>query len=196
MGRPEEAASQCDEAERLDPLNLIACEELAETRFLLRQYERVIEDMMKVVRLNPKHSIAYLKMALSHYQLGNLDGFLENYLEASKSAGASEFYLRELDNGFKKGGAAGLFAVAAIFAERQDPDRPYHSQEMIMTNAAAGNHERALEYLELACDQKSPYLIWTITAPYLDALRGDPRFVAVEARVKACIEGHSTLILT
>jgi TolB-like protein/DNA-binding winged helix-turn-helix (wHTH) protein/Tfp pilus assembly protein PilF len=188
MGRAEEAAFQCDEAQRLDPLNLIAHEELAETRFLLRQYDRVIEDMTKVVQLSPKHGLAYLKIALSHWQLGNLDGFLENYLQGSKSTGASEFYLRELENGFKKAGAPGLFSVAAILAARQDPERPNQFQELIMANAAAGNHERALHYLESACEHKSPYLAWIITAPYLDGLRRDPRFVAVEARVRACIE--------
>jgi TolB-like protein/DNA-binding winged helix-turn-helix (wHTH) protein len=188
MGRSEEAAFQCDEAQRLDPLNLIAHEELAETRFLLRQYERVIEDMTKVVQLSPEHGLAYFKIAFSHWQLGNLDGFLGNYLKGSKSTGASEFYLRELENGFKKAGAPGLFSVAAILAARQDPERPFHFQELIMANAAAGNHERALDYLEAACEQKSPYLAWIITAPYLDTLRGDPRFVAVETQVRACIE--------
>jgi tetratricopeptide (TPR) repeat protein len=141
-----------------------------------------------VVQLSPKHGIAYLKIALSQWQLGNLDGFLQNYLQASKSSGASEYYLRELENGFQKSGPPGLFGVAAILAARQDPERPYHFQELILANAAAGDHERALQYLEAACEHNSPYLPWIITAPYVDALRGHPRFVALEARVKACTE--------
>jgi hypothetical protein len=57
---------------------------------------------------------------------------------------------------------------------------PYH---VAVIHAALGETDQAFDWLGRACDVQSEALIWLAVDPMLDALRPDPRFAAIMARV-------------
>ena len=48
-----------------------------------------------------------------------------------------------------------------------------------LAHVAAGNTEAAFEYLGLAVEEKSPWVMWLATEPKLDVIRDDPRFLTL-----------------
>jgi hypothetical protein len=47
-----------------------------------------------------------------------------------------------------------------------------------------GEAERALDCLEAASEERDPWLVWLMVDPMLDPVRGHPRFVHLERRVR------------
>ena len=48
---------------------------------------------------------------------------------------------------------------------------------------ALGETDKAFEWLDRACDERDPYVIWLKVEPKLAPLRSDPRFAAIVRRV-------------
>ena len=50
-------------------------------------------------------------------------------------------------------------------------------------NAALGNHDQAMGWLDKLYSERSESIVWLRVDPTLQSLRSDPRFVALEKRV-------------
>ena len=56
---------------------------------------------------------------------------------------------------------------------------PFEFAELL---AQAGEHERALDWLEKACDQHDFLSMYIRVTPNLDSIRSDPRYLAILRR--------------
>ena len=60
---------------------------------------------------------------------------------------------------------------------------PFEYLNIALTYLALGERDAALEWLTKAVDAHQGYMRWAGVIPFLDPLRGDPRFQAIIARV-------------
>jgi DNA-binding winged helix-turn-helix (wHTH) protein len=75
-------------------------------------------------------------------------------------------------------GYQGTTRSASEIARELDVDAILEGS-LVSAYAAAGDDERSLHYLARARAERSPYLVWLLASPYVDSLRGDPRFIAL-----------------
>ena len=176
QGRFEEAISELREAERLDPLSPMISANLGDQLLhggLLKeaqdQYRNVIESSPDFAYVYSRLGLALLKEsrydeAISEIKKtidlpGNWEGAAPDLIYAYSSAGRKEEAQR-------------LLAELQLKSTRQFIPNIL----LALANAAAGDNEKAIEFLLKALAEKSNQLRPNINEPHFDQLRSDPRF--------------------
>ncbi len=182
--RPEEAVAQGERALELDPINPLFMEIFGLTLLYLGRLDEAVSLFRKALRTSPNDPAA-------HNNLWELSHLKSRYDEALKAAKA--FYdgveltpvVEAMSSGFEAGGYSGAMrstaeALAAIWQQG------YFAPTMIaQPYAAAGETDKALEWVEKAYEIGDPNL------PYIGGegivqslLRDDPRFQELLRKMK------------
>ncbi|HEX9119340.1 MAG TPA: tetratricopeptide repeat protein [Terriglobales bacterium] len=179
LGRTEKAAAELECALELDPLSLEVRFWLVEVLFFGRQYERALEQARQLVDLEPDHQVAY--MVLGHVYLG-MQRFEESVAALRHAVDISgEFPLMLGWLGLALG-LGGHTAEARIVLERL---RVIGSQRFALPTSFAWVHlglgevDEAFAWMERAVDRNDGWIPALKSYPFLDPLRGDPRFPAL-----------------
>lgn len=182
MGRFDEAADELRKAQAADPQSRIIATIAAYPAYYARDYAEAIRQLQGVVQVDPRFSMAHFRMGLAYAH----DGRFEDAL-------AELWISRSLSN--DRDVIAALGRVYALMgrrdeAERQIAELQVRAETMFVTAyatsivyAALGDHDRALELLEQAVDERSYWVIYLNVDPALDPLRGLPRFEELRRRV-------------
>ena len=179
LGRLDEAYSEGKRAAELDPVTPVVNVAPAVILFLQRQYDRAIEELQKTLELDPNYfwthyclGTAYLQKgdygkAIAALDRGNLpplrDGHLGYAYAVSGQPEKAEQLIEELQTGSQPEHLA-----------------PYH---LAMIYFGLGEKDKAFEWLDKACEQRSTQLLWIKTLPELDSVRSDPRFQDILRRM-------------
>jgi tetratricopeptide (TPR) repeat protein len=67
--------------------------------------------------------------------------------------------------------------------ERPTPRQSAPSFQIAQVYIGLGDHDRAMEWLEKAYAERSPWLSWLKVEPTVDPLRSDPRFKDLLRRI-------------
>ena len=179
VGRLDEAYSEWKRAAELDPVTPIVSVGPGLVLWLQRQYDRAIEELQKTFELDPNFFWA-------HFGLG------EAYLQKGEHGKA----IAALDRGnvpqFRDGHLGYAYAVSGepekarkLIEELQAGSQPEHlaPYHLAMIYFGLGEKDKAFEWLDKACEQRSPQLFWIKTLPQLDSVRSDARFQAILRRM-------------
>jgi hypothetical protein len=71
-----------------------------------------------------------------------------------------------------------------ILAQLQSANPPAPAFLIAEVLAGLGRTDEAIQWLERAREERSPWIVWLKTDVKLDALRGDPRFKGLMRRVR------------
>ena len=179
LGRLEEAVAELERALEFDPLSPEVRFWLVEVLFFGRQYERGLEQARQLLDLEPEHQVAY--MVLGHVYLG-MQRFEESVAalrHAVEISGEFPLMLGWLGLALGLGGHA---AEARIVLERL---RVIGSQRFALPTSFAWVHlglgevDEAFAWMERAVDRNDGWVPALKSYPFLDPLRGDPRFPAL-----------------
>jgi serine/threonine-protein kinase len=169
-----EGLALADRLLSLDPLNSRAYRRKSDILVLLRQYPAAIESARKALELAPDGFSARMSIGHSLSLLGR-------YAEAR-----SEYAAIPSDDLIRLTGEAIIAARTgdSAAAERTIARmRPIHgvlgSYQYAEIYAQAGNRDRAFAELENALAAKDPGLAALRVDPFLDPIRGDPRYAAL-----------------
>lgn len=171
-----EALAQIQIAVDADPLSFLLNGSVAVIHYLARSWDASEEFCHRALEINPHHEPAHFTLGLVHQQRGNVDAARAS-LEKALSISRGEPHV-----------------VAALGALERDRARLEGLAELSLTrdvspvhfatvHAALGETDRAIEWLERAADARSGWLVYLATEPRFDALRDDPRFAAILARL-------------
>jgi tetratricopeptide (TPR) repeat protein len=181
MGRFDEATEALRRAKTADPLSRIIATIAAYPAYYSRDYAAAIRQLRQVVQVDPQFSMAHFRMGLAYAHDGRFDDAL-----------AELWIARSLSN--DRDVIAALGRVYGLMgrrdeAERQIAELQARAERIFVTAyalaiiyAALGDHERALELLEQAVDERSYWVIYLNVDPALDPLRGLPRFEELRHR--------------
>lgn len=179
LGRFQEALSQLQQARELDPLSPVIGATLGFLAYLERRYDAAVGHLREVLELDER-------FALADYFLGQALTEQGKYSEA----------VARLNQAATIGGrnAEVLAAMAVVEALAARPDSAksllgelqamagtkYVSPVLIgQVHLALGRRADALEMLEQGHRARAVEMIWLGVRPTFDALRDDPRFVAL-----------------
>jgi serine/threonine protein kinase/Tfp pilus assembly protein PilF len=183
MGQHEEAIARMKRSQELDPLSLIVSVAIGWAYYMARRYEDSIEQLRRTIELDPHYPMTYWILGLLLRKMGR---YKEAIDEAEKSVA------------FSGGSPAMRAALAQTLALAGEQTKARHilddllklSQQKYVASyflsgiyLGLGQHERAMEYLEKAAEERSHWLIYLPIDPGMDALRSNPLFQDLVGRI-------------
>jgi len=174
----DEAIAEMKRAEQLDPLSVAISSNLGLVLYYSRQYDQATTQLQQTIEMDPDFE-------LSHWLLGNTFERRKMYPEAISEyeraliiEGAAP-PAAKLTAAFKASGFDRAIRVLCdTFKQEQGTDWGL-SYSIARYSAVIGDDKQALERLEKARAEHHPWLTQLRIDPQFDALKSDPKFVAL-----------------
>jgi TolB-like protein/Tfp pilus assembly protein PilF len=175
-GRFAESLPQIRQAHELDPLSVVVSMEMAWNFFMAREYDRAIQQALRVTHLEPEFPSAQYILGLAREQKGR---FAEARAAFEQSLAGSHRHAS---------GLAALGHLAGVTGQTEEALRMLDELNELASRryvapfwhavlyAGLGDADAAIGHLERSCAQSDVWLVWVNTEPRLDSLRGQPRF--------------------
>lgn len=181
MGRFDEARAAMARAEAADPLSRITATIAAYPAFYSRDFEGAVRQLRRVIQIDPNFSMAHFRLGLTFAELGRFDEALAELETSMRLSGDRDVTAAIGRVHAMRGVRAGAEAAMAELEARSKETfvSPY---TYAVIHAALGDHQRAIDLLERAFDEKSYWIIYLNVDPALDPLRADPRFSDLRRR--------------
>jgi TolB-like protein/DNA-binding winged helix-turn-helix (wHTH) protein len=184
LGRFDDSWRDALRALDTDPVSVMLSIHLGEHHHLARQHDLAREQFRKALELNPHHPNARPLLALA-YEANGLHAPAIAELEAAAPFWAGTSRVRgPLGRLY---GLAGRTADARsvlqeLLRERAGP-KYIAADDIAAVHLGLGETDRAIEWLQQACDERAAALMNLKVDPAFDGLRRDARF----ARILACV---------
>jgi TolB-like protein/Tfp pilus assembly protein PilF len=184
QGRFDEAMAEMGHAQALDPLSLAIGTGVGHVLYLSRQYDRAIEQYQNAIKLNPEFVQARLWFGRPYLQKRMYKEAIAELNHAVALSGGSTISLAMLGHAYA---AAGNKKEAEKISEKLT-ERSKHqyvpSYWIAMLRIGFGDKDESFTWLERAFQERSSWLAWAGVEPRFDALRSDPRFASLMAKMK------------
>ena len=181
-GRFEEALTENRRALDLDPLSLIINGSRGWTHFFRRDYPTAITELRKAVALDETFAVAHVWLSWALVKSGHRAEAIAEGERAAAIAGKGDA-VGSLSYVLA---AAGEHARATaqldemLEASRKRFVQPYY---IVLTLAALGRTDEALQWLRKALEVRSHFLVLLRVDPRIDALRDRPEFAEIATEV-------------
>ncbi len=182
MGRLDEATSEMQRAQELDPLSLEITADLGLSFFFARQYDRAIEQFRKALEMDQHFIWARFFIGWAKEQQGLIDEAIAEYRRAAEEEDALVIKAA-LGHAFAIGGRRD--EAQAILKEFEQLSESTHVSpyDFAIIYTALGESEQAFAALERTYENRSEALVWLKVDPRLDPLRTTPQFIDLLRRV-------------
>jgi tetratricopeptide (TPR) repeat protein len=180
--RINEALATLQRAQELDPVPLAFKLNQGITLYFGRQYDRAIEQLNKVLELDPKFVVAHWGLGLAFEQKKDYPRAIAEF-EQSAAGTSDANMLGGLGHAYAVAGRVEdareiLHRLDAIGAKHYVPS--YFAAEI---HLGLGDVPKAADLLERSYDEHSTLLGYAKMDPRLDPLRTNPRFLTLLARI-------------
>jgi eukaryotic-like serine/threonine-protein kinase len=175
-GRTDQALAAAKRAQELEPFSLIVSSHLGWIDYLARRFDQTLAESRRILKLDPGFFAAHRYHALALERLGRHDEAIEEFQKAIPLSRGSVLLRAELAHVLA---AAGKRADAqAALAELQQLAAQRHISPFYFSliYTGLGEHDRAIEMLNRAFDERAERLVWLRIDPRFDPLRADPHF--------------------
>jgi len=189
-GQPDEGTRLAQRAIDVDPLNAFTQSVYGIQLQLAGRYAASISPLREAARVAPNNPLP--KWALWHtlHWLGRVDETIEAARDYFWAAGVPEA-AAALDTGFDSLGYVGAMSQAAEVMEAHSREAYVKPLQMVSLYDQAGNVAAAVRWLEEAVDARDADVVYIGVRRYSVALRHDPQFRAMAARIGVALVGDS-----
>lgn len=183
MGRFEESHEQLDRAREIDPLSLIINNGTGWTYLYAHRFEDAIAAFRKVAELDRGFIPMHFFLGCALEAAGRMDDAAAELGEAVRLSGGGTLYRAVLARIHARAGRRAQ-VLEELEGLRSLPADTYVSAYAVATvHAASGNRDAAFEELEKAWKERSHWMCFLRVDPAVQALREDPRFDELSARM-------------
>jgi TolB-like protein/DNA-binding winged helix-turn-helix (wHTH) protein/Flp pilus assembly protein TadD len=182
-GRAEEAIAASNRARELDPLSLAIS---AQRGFLLenaRRYDEAIEQLRRVIAVDPNHYQAYWILGHTHAAHGQFDEAVAASEKAVALSGRGPGALGILGLVYGLAGRKGEATKVLNELLELNESRYVTPAAIVNIYIGLGDKDQAFVWLEKAYQERSNYIAYLKVFPIVDPLRSDPRFADLVRRV-------------
>jgi DNA-binding SARP family transcriptional activator len=183
MGHLDEAFAEVRRAHELEPLSLSINTDFGFLPYLMRQYDRAIDEYGKALELDQNFIYTHWKLGLAYEQKAMYEEAIEEFLKAITLSGGSAQALVLLGHTYAVSGRRGEALKVLDELSELSKRRYVSSYRVAAIHLGLGEKERAFEWLERAVEERDSWLAWLKVDPVLDDLRSDPRFSDLVRRV-------------
>jgi eukaryotic-like serine/threonine-protein kinase len=178
MGHFDTAIAAARRGVVLDPLNRSSHNGLGNVLSAARRYGEAVTAYSEAISLNPDYKLTHAARGLAYYGLGDL-GSARASCEIKRDLHASQQCLAVV---YDKLGRHADAEVELAKIETALGDGSAYTYATIY--AQWGDHPKALGWLDTAMRLRDQALVFLKTDPLMDPLRSEPRFQAIERRLK------------
>jgi TolB-like protein/Flp pilus assembly protein TadD len=183
LGRFDQAIAEVKRAVELDPLSLIYNTDLGVTLILARRYDEAIEQLRRVLELDPNFYYAHYNLGLALELKGDLSAAIAEYTRARELSNDPSV-MAMLGHAYA---AAGRETDALQMLDELGEAAKHRyvlNPAFALVELGLGHKEKALDWLEKAYDaHEARFIAYIKVDPFLDPLRGDPRFEALVEKI-------------
>jgi TolB-like protein/tetratricopeptide (TPR) repeat protein len=184
LGRHVEADREARRAVELDPLSLLMNMTPAMNFYLARQYDLAIEQLQRVIEMEPNFAAARSVLGAVLVQkalYAEAVAEFQKVLELIKGAAIVETSVKGImGHAYARWGKRSEAAKLLEEVTLAGTASPY---TIAGVHAALGEGDAAFEWLNQACEQHDLQLVSLKVDPTLDGVRSDPRFAELVGRV-------------
>ena len=181
MGRSDEAIREKQRARELNPLQVQSLIELAMVYRAARQYDRALVSAQQAIAMAPDNWFAYLQRGWTHYHQKDLAAATIDWEKAdSLSPNLNTKSVLALVYGQTEKRAKALQILNAL--NEMSTHQYVDPVAFVAVYFGLGDLDQGFQQLDRAYAARSFYLV-TLRLPNWDAVRSDPRFVAMYKKV-------------
>ena len=185
LGRFVEAIAEGKRAIELDPLSPIINADLGQDLYCARRYDQAIAQLRKTLEIDPTFYYAHYNLGIALQLNSDVPAAIAEYTKAQQLS--DDLFVRVL-LAAAKAQSGDKDAAVRMLAELEElsQHRYVRSYWRTLLYLSLGNRDQAIRWLEQAVADHDGLNITVIKVdPFLDALRGDPRFEALVQKVLA-----------
>ena len=182
-GRFDEAIAECKRAVELDPLSLINNTDLGNTYYFARRYEQATEQLRKTLEMDPGFYYALYILGQATELKGDIVGAMAAYQKA-RALNDDPEVLALLGHAYASSGNKTEALKILDQLKELSKKRYVSAYNFAIVYLGLGDKEEALRWLQKSYQDRAGFDIAAIKVdPFLDPLRGDPRFEALADKI-------------
>jgi TolB-like protein len=183
LGQLDHAMAEVKRAYDLDPVSSIIHADLGGLNVMARRYDEAIEQLRNTIEVDPDFYWAHRFLGMALEMKGDVSAAIAEYnkaLELNDDPTGLAFVAHAQANIGHPNEAREILTQLTEAAKKRYV-QPY---AFAVVHLALGEKDQALDWLERAAqDRGGSYFNFVKVDPYLDPLRGDPRFEALVKKV-------------
>jgi DNA-binding SARP family transcriptional activator/Tfp pilus assembly protein PilF len=183
LGRVDEALSHMRRARELDPLSIVINRNLGYLLYCARRTEEAIAQLRTILDLDPDSPLQHAWLRNAYLSAGAYDEAFDVQLRHAELRGWSTEALTRLRAAYAERGWPGAWEHMLRHAEARQSVQPTGPTVFARLNAELGRLDEAFDWLERAYRERSIELLRLKADPIYDALRDDPRYHDLLARM-------------
>jgi tetratricopeptide (TPR) repeat protein len=183
IGKTEDALRERKRALELDPLNPFVNMAVAIPLFYGRRYGEATEWPLKAIDLDPSFAEAHNLLGSIYYKRRNYDQWLAETVRERGSMGVKPETTTALLTAYHSAGLPGYWREELKQAKVREQSGSVSPMDMARIYMELGELDRALDYLEKACNARVSWVIFLGVNPLYDGLRGKRRLEKMVKRI-------------
>ena len=185
MGQFQDGEVELERARELDPLSVRISFDLAVKFYWKREFDRALEQLQKTISMDPDNGLAFDFLSTVFHKKNMPDQAFTASQKAKTLAGEfSREEMADMQKAYEAAGLSGYFRKENELRQKRLAEGKYQSPLNIAMNyAIAGDDSQALDWLEGAVQEHTPWLPELKVEPNWDGLRSQPRFIAVMKKI-------------
>jgi DNA-binding winged helix-turn-helix (wHTH) protein/TolB-like protein/tetratricopeptide (TPR) repeat protein len=181
-GQHDESVGLLRRARELDPLSMIINKSLGDALSFARRFDEAIEQYHRVLELDPHFPNVYREIGTCYYYKNMHDKAFEEWLRGVSVSGANSNDIGTLRNAYQHLGMKGFWRELAEQI-KQAKVSYISSYDVASCYSAAGEKEKALDWLEKAYQEHSSGMVALNAELMFDNIRSESRFLELVRRV-------------
>jgi serine/threonine protein kinase len=181
MGRSEEGLRETSRAQELDPLSLLINTSLGRQFYLARQNEKAVQQLRKVLDIDPKFTPARWMLEEVYAQMGEQK---EAVAERERALSGSPELAASIEEDFKKAGYKGVLQSWLEGLTEISKHDYVSSFSIAEAYIRMGEKGKAFDWLEKAYEQHDSGLVSIAVEPVFDSARSDSQYRDIVRRMR------------
>ena len=184
MGRHDEAMQQAQTARSLDPLSPIIQTWVGLRHYFARNHESAIGEYRKALELDRDFAPAHWHLGMAYEQTGRHAEGVSEAQQALALDPGSLLYLTSLGHAYARAGR--VQEARATLTRLAEASRTRHvsAYHVATIHSALGDTTAALDWLDRALAEQSPWIGYLKVDPRVDRMRSHPRFQALVRKAR------------
>jgi TolB-like protein/DNA-binding winged helix-turn-helix (wHTH) protein/Tfp pilus assembly protein PilF len=184
MGRFQDGFNQINKARELDPLSISINFSLGWRLYLARQYDRAIAQLRNTLEMDPSYELPHLVLGQAYEEKRAFDLAIPELQKAVELSHGTPLMVSALAHAYARGGRKEEAEKLLAQLERDAKTKYVSPYYFAIVYLGLGNNEQAMNWLEKAFADRSNGLVFMRVEPELDPVRSNPRFLALQQRLK------------